>query len=253
MRRSSSVAMRSTKFATGVAMCAMTSLAAHAGTIKLADSFGANPGGEFKATTFAGATLAPTGANVLDAGSKFQTFCVEYTENISFGPTYSWGLNTGAIGGGVSGGGQNLVPFGGTGVGDPLGSMTAYVYSRFWNGVLTNYSYTSATRASDATELQKLIWYLEGEITTVPAVIGSKALAWYNQAVEATTPGTDNAITWGGIGNVRVLNLSDGSGLKSQDQLVMVVPTPTAVIAGSSLLGCFALAQVVRRRLNEAV
>jgi hypothetical protein len=235
-----------------VALIALSiSATASGGTIKLADSFGANPGGEFKATTFTGGSVAPSGPNVLDTGSKFQTFCIEYSENISFGTQYTWSLNVGAVGGGVSGGGHDLTSLGGTGIGDPLDSKTAFLFSSFWKGALFDYSYTDATqRVIDATQLQKLIWYLEGEITTLPSALGTKAHAWHDQAVEATTLGADNAVTWTGLGNVRVLNLVNNNGVQSQDQLV-VVPTPTAVLAGSSLFGCTLLAQLVRRRTAQ--
>ena len=102
-----------------------------------------------------------SGPSVLDSGSKFQTFCVEYSEHISFGAQFNWTLNTGAVAGGVSGGGQTLSDYyGGTGIGDRLDPMTAYVFTAFSTGVLSDYMFDQSTapkraeRTADATQLR---------------------------------------------------------------------------------------------------
>lgn len=81
--------------------------------------------------------------------------------------------------------------------------------------------------------MQDAIWIIEEEQT------GSNS--YVADAIEATTLGSDNAITWSGLGNVRVMSLwdldmSDGHPLADkvnrQDMLVQV-PAPGAILLGS--------------------
>ena len=240
--------------------CGLVTAPLRAGTLKTGDSYGYNTfgGGEFKVTSFTGGYYRPLGPNVPDVRgaapnhAKFQTFCVEFNEHLQHGVTYYWDLNTGAVAGGP-GGGQNLSTwYGGHGTGDPLDPKTAYLYSKFWNGTLSNYDYgpnnaPNANREQDGEDLQRVIWYLEQEANG--DVSSGQRLAWYNEAVEATTLGTDNKITWSGLGGVRVLNLYSDTGMtvRVQDQLI-VVPAPQTYLAGLALCGAVVAVGKVRRR-----
>lgn len=225
------------------AASAVTSLglSAFGGTLKTADSFGSGNGGEFKVTSFTGGAALPSGPGVLESGSMFQTFCIETNEFLSHGTTYHWQLNTQAVNGGSGGGNP-----------DPLDARTAYLFTKFWNGTLldaANNSYLSANRVANANALQEAIWHLENETVTT----NSQALAWVNEAGEATTLGADNQITWSGIGQVRVLNLWTNSNFTGNAQdLLVLVPTPTASLAGMSLLAGMGVLGYVKRRRNNA-
>ena len=169
----------------------------------------------------------------LPAGTQMATFCMEEWENISWGDNYLYArVNTAAVLGNGGGDGQS----------DPLDTMTAYLYTKMMNGTLAGYYTNPAGRRASAGELQRAMHYIEGELgagQTPVAFLGawSLGLQFYNEALEATTPGTDNNITWSGIGDVRVLNTywySNGTGL-SQD--VLIIPAPAAVLLGALGLG----------------
>ena len=71
-------------------------------------------------------------------GSSFKTFCLERNESIRpKNVTYDVVINTAAVRGGVGGGNP-----------DPLDPMTAYLYSRYANGDLANWT-TSFGKAQD--------------------------------------------------------------------------------------------------------
>ncbi len=218
--------------------------------------YGETGGGEFHATVI-GLPLDDVGP----VGLTWETFCMERSEHVGGGTNNYYGvLNTAAVQGGSGGGvlGENPIygdPDGqpSPNTGDPLDPMTAYLYAQFATGVLSNYDFggTVVEHKADAAALQNVFWKIEEEITSA---LTGQALAWYNEAVEATTLGADDKITWDGIGNVRLLNLYTGydanlnkvSG-KAQDMLVMVnAPIPGAVLLG--LLGLGAAGARLRRR-----
>lgn len=201
--------------------------------IKLEDSFGASPGGEFKATVLSG----------IDTGVTFMTFCVEKNETFSYGHTL-WvkAVNTKAVNGGVGGGNP-----------DPLDSRTAYLYTKFRAGTLSNYDYgNNAAHVDDGTALQAAIWKIEQEITSFSgysAAVAAQANAWITEAQNAITGGT-----WAGIGGVRILNLYKDAAYTSfaQDQLYLApIPEPETyamLAAGLGLMGF-----VARRRKQQAL
>jgi hypothetical protein len=244
--------IRTRRWTTGLAVVAGLGLgamatAAEAGTLKLAidESYQYGSGGEFMVVEFTGLTPIPT----MPSASRilpgyFQTFCMEKDENIHANLTYDWELNDKAVDGGVGGPSP-----------DPLDAMTAYLYTKFWEGTLSNYDYTPGVndRALSAEQLQNAIWYIEQEIGSLAA--GSQAKAWYDEAVEATTAGSDGLIKWSGIGNVRILNLSHvavndlGQRVREIDQDVLVmIPLPPAVWGGLGLLAGLGAFGVFRRR-----
>ncbi|GAF81068.1 unnamed protein product, partial [marine sediment metagenome] len=122
-----------------------------------------------------------------------------------------------------------------------LDPMTAYLYTQFATGALASSTYATydynpgpgGNRPSDAEQLQRAIWYIEGEIVSLAS--GSDAEAWYNEAA---------AVGWTDIGNVRVLQMykmyTNNQGhtcySRKQDQLYLT-PVPGAVLLGMIGLG----------------
>jgi len=184
--------------------------------IKLYDGPGTTGGGEFKVYK--------------DGVYLFDTFCVERDEYFSFGQALTVaGISDRAIYGGV---GEE---------GDPLDPRTAYLYTQFRAGTLSNYDYNNFTeRVNDANSLQLAIWVIEGELTSTS---DAQALAWIGEAENAINKGI-----WSGIGNVRVLNLVDSQGNRRQDQLVMVPEPSTLLLMGAGLIGIGAFG---RRKLKR--
>lgn len=204
-----------------VVMAAGTALAGGTDQLRLTqNAFSAGNGGEFTATPVTG-NAGLTGLPADLGFDSFQTFCVEENENFRPGDLYFYALNTGAIQGGVSG--QEPV---GSGF-DPLDARTAYLYHHFRFGTLAGYDYSPAGRNASAALLQQAIWYIEGE--------GGTSNGFVTLAETAIANGQ-----WFGIGDVRVLNLSNGEFPNAQDQLTIVgIPTPGAaagiVMAGGVL------------------
>ena len=80
-----------------------------------------------------------------------ETFCVETQEYVGIPATYYFQLNTAAIKGGQA-------------TSDPISVGTAWLYRQFAKGTLANYNYTAgSSREVSARDLQKTIWWLEGE------------------------------------------------------------------------------------------
>lgn len=218
--------------------------AGNTGTIRVirdaigTDAYSGGTAGEFLVTDFTGLNVPALGTDVQVNRGIFQTFCMEFNELLTPGVTYNWELNTAAVNGGVSGGNP-----------DPLDARTAYLYTQFWHGTLSNYAFDdlgdqTGERGPDAKQLQDAIWYLEGEIGSLAS--GSKAANWVAEANQAVNTGA-----WSGIGNVRILNLysfdTSGNRVHNQDLLV-VVPLPPAAMAGFLLLGGLGAARRLRRR-----
>jgi hypothetical protein len=186
--------------------------------------------------------------------NSFQTFCVELSEYLQtpmdafVSTTYADGTEgwTHAIKGGGSFNDTYSPPLT---TGDDLEPTTAYLYTLFASGKLSNYQYSGAGRATSAGTLQKVIWYLEGEIGNLTDSSGgfllssaqiAQANAWITQANNAVNSGA-----WSGLGQVRVLNMwgvdpTTGQYVKlAQDQLY--VPIPAALLLGMLGLGAAGL------------
>ena len=241
------------------------------------DAYSAGQGGEFRLEPFAnpadpsGFTLSNSAyaESTKDQGSSgsFQSFCLEVTEYIS---------NNSHVKVSERNVGENIVSYAyeggagtdGSGFGDPLDSRTAWLYTQFATGQLTNYAYTDPpvglNRSQTAGALQRLIWSLEGEgggsIWDV-AQTGS-GVGWNNDGdkyygvkinddqidlIKLWETAFGNVIGWSGIGNVRVLQLYSSYNSDTgcydgfrQDQLFLT-PVPGAVLLGMLGLGAAGL------------
>ena len=177
--------------------------------IGFADGPGTTNGGEFR---------------VYDWNSKeelFRSFCLETNEYLSFGKEFVVaGISEAAYNGGVGGGSP-----------DPLDPRTAYLYHNFYWGTLSGYDYGSGRNAS-ANALQYAIWFFEDEL---PGQTVDNQFT--RDAIGAVANGS-----WSGLGDVRVINLTDVNGNLKQDQLTVApVPEPaTLLLLGSGVIGLFA-------------
>jgi len=180
-------------------------------------------------------------SGIKGSANSFQSFCLERREYTSPAPVavvVSTTFGDGSPGSKAVSGGSTLGY-------DDLSVETAYLYTHFATGTLSNYDYANASsRAASAYSLQQAIWLLEGEST---ATSDAQALAWIAEATAAKNSGafTD-------IGAVKVLNIyglnADGSidwATKLQDQLYLV-PVPGATLLG--LLGLGVAGMKLRKR-----
>jgi len=218
--------IRAAPFAAAVLVLLATS--AHAGQVKVYDGIGSTNGGEFNMEVIE----AFHGYSV---GDVFPTYCVERNETIKVGGVYDVVVAGGAVNGGVGGGNP-----------DPVDPMTAYLYQQYRRGQLRDDagnlwgSGSSTQDVKDADDLQKAIWYIEQELyadSWVSTGDLSDFDADYNRYTRVAWDAVHVDETWSGVGNVRVLQLWNSDGENAQDQLVLV-PIPSAVLAGLGLLAC---------------
>jgi len=180
-------------------------------------TYGNTGGGEFLITVLDD----PIG--IYPKAGQFVTFCLETNEYVSYNTQYNVTISTGALQGG-SGGSGGWNP-------DPLLPQSAYLYS-LWIDNLIGHS------DGNADDLQKAIWFFEGENLGVNNYL-------VNQADLAVAPGGSWNADWGNtIGNIRVMNLWNLDGSYAQDQFVRV-PVPGAVLLG--MLGLSAAGLKLRR------
>jgi hypothetical protein len=189
--------------------------------IVFADGPGSTGGGEFTVT--------------VNGSWSFITFCLQRTEYIDFSHTFTVdSVNPYTLTDPVANGGDALGR-------DFISEQTAYLYTMFRNGTLAGYNYgAGAGHVTSANNLQNAFWMFENEL---PMDASNPFVILANAAV--------NSQAWDGIGNVRVMNLSRGTGRdyqEAQDQLTLV-PEPASM--GLVALGIGAAA-VRRRRQGRA-
>jgi len=204
-------------------------------------SSGHSGGGEWGVLNITGSLSVPAmGSGVAISGNTFQSFCLERNETLGPG-TYNWSLSDSAHNGGVGGAVNGS---------DPISAATAWLFDVYWRGALTNvngfsYNYTAGSnRVASAGELQDAIWLLENELTSSQINQSGAGYAWAQAALSAVGNSTS-------IGNVRVLTLTDSSGGNHQDILVMV-PLPSAAMLGLGLLAAVGAVGIARRRRNQS-
>jgi hypothetical protein len=199
-------------------------------------------GGEFGATAFSGADIptAPMRMNNFSGVTNtiFQTFCVEGGTHVSLDQTLNWTLS-----GNINGNGAT-----------PLHDKTAYLFTQFWNGNLYSGAegQLGSTRIANAKDLQEAIWFIEGQWQGTFSTLTAGAQSLYNQATTAVAQG--GAWFGKGLGDVRVLVLTDSSGAAMQDVLILLsVPLPPAALLGLGLIGGLGVVGLVRRRRQSIV
>lgn len=185
-------------------------------------------------TTVNGTTVGSANGTRMNPGFDdlvgFQTFCLEFNEFISLNGIYDAAITDGSIYGGVAGGvdPDNGGPLPKT---DPISIGTAYLYTLFATGTLSDYDYENGDDRADSAEmLQHALWYLEDEISlTKKEKKKNIFLTGSSGAITLFGDGTGVGVGGAkannnGVYNVRVLNLWGSSPSQKQDQLIMVAP-----------------------------
>jgi len=204
--------------------------------------YSSGSGGEFEAVPNADlswvmANYSPLAKGGPGNGAGFQTFCIETSEQFNPGALYNVALSDRAKYNGVPVTGFDVISVG-----------TAFLYSQFASGTLSGYNYTyGAGRTAKAAELQNAIWNLEGEGGSISAAIATILQGEFG-ATSTIADWDDDATGW--AYGVRAMNLTSASDNTIQDMLV-VVPEPTTMIAGALLLLPFGASTIRFLRKNR--
>lgn len=179
----------------------------------------------------------------------YNTFCLEVSETMNYGPYYSYYVND--VSGSAIKGGQdygNTTPNS-----DPISVGTAYLYYNFYMGSLAGYNFTNPTlRTASANALQTAIWYLEDEISLTDPQIGGNT---FLQAVITQFGSIANAQLDNSIYSVAAVNITNSSypySTTRQSCLIaeemVVTPEPLTVsLLGLGILGL----GLMRRKMHR--
>jgi hypothetical protein len=216
---------------------------ANADTIRLDYGWGhQGNGGAFLVTSIdQGGDAATAWANyspLASSGHSFETFCIEYNEEFSPGGVYNYAVSPAAI-------------HGGNAVNDALSVGTGYLYSLFAQGFLDASVYAIDGDSNAAGNLQRTIWFLEGEGGILdPGTYDGLLIAEFGSVANAQLDlyGTLSAASFG----VAALNVGDND-FQNQDQLIYQGLGRQVVPDGGSTLALLGLTMsglsLLRRKL----
>jgi hypothetical protein len=204
------------------------------GTLQIQDSIGNSPGGSFNIQVLSGLTA-------LDS-TVFRTFCIERDEYLQAPSSPNW---AGPYNAAINPNGEAVMGGQGGPEPDPISWGTAWLYSQFRKGTLSDAVGTWSNTGNGNTALQSALWYLEEEdsslsnssIATLRDQLLSAAAAAY--PVAGTTAAQLINIPANGAFGVRVLNLTDGPADNSfgrNQDILAIVPEPSTYIAGGLAL-----------------
>lgn len=158
----------------------------------------------------------------------FTTFCVQTSELLSTSPASDpgrWPFVVGNISTEIVLAGAKALDY-----------KTAYLYTQFRDGLLTDYTGSDA----DSNALQNAMWHAEGLAPLSPG----KATIWYDEAVNAG---------WVNTGMVRVVNLMQTNGVSHAQDVLMITgyvpppPVPEPMSMALVTVGLGAVAGLRRR------
>jgi hypothetical protein len=191
-------------------------------------------GGEFALSGLNGPGVYADSTKNQSNAPSFETFCIEFNEDVFSGANYHWSISDRAIKGGNA-------EF------DQISIGTAYLYNLFAIGQL-DYAYTggNTARSADAGLLQNAIWWLEGEnglsrdysnefenlVVSLWGEGGAKVNNNYVYPVRVVNVWTNSAHT--GLAQDQLIYVGDGSPITTPGP----VPEPaTMILVGTGLLG----------------
>lgn len=180
-------------------------------------------------------TLTSTGSELPQNVTQWQSFCIELNEDVSADHQYYIDFSDKAVDGGVGGPSP-----------DPISPETAYLYTEFLNGTLSNYNYDPGflDRRISAKYLQDALWYLEDELDEV----SGQAALWVQQAQNSG---------WTDTGDIMVVNLweydySQGYPIRAERQSMLfgvannIIPAPGATLLAAT--GIFIVGWLRKRK-----
>jgi hypothetical protein len=147
-----------------------------------------------------------------NSGPTFDTFCVELSQYVTIGNTYTYVVSPESDGG-IHG------PA-------PVALGTAWLYENFLNNTLSGFTGTFGNQ----TDLQNAIWYFQGELSSLS---GDPYVALADAAVGGNTAALANG---NGAYGIDIWNLYNPDGSEAQSQLGSVPEHGTMLVSLAMLL-----------------